>query len=73
MFYLFFQLGNRKAYEAFQEGGEDGLKEYIYSKMWNPEYRYFATNAISINVVSTNVIFLSFSRPLVYLPPGKGE
>jgi len=44
------KLGNRKAYEAFQEGGEDGLKEYIYSKMWNPEY-----------------------RPLVYLPPGKGE
>ena len=40
-FYLFFQLGNRKAYEAFQEGGEEGLKEYIYSKMWNPEYRYF--------------------------------
>ena len=39
--YMFFQLGNRKAYEAFQEGGEDGLKEYIYSKMWNPEYRYF--------------------------------
>jgi hypothetical protein len=38
-FYLFFQLGNRKAYEAFQEGGEEGLKEYIYSKMWNPEYR----------------------------------
>lgn len=44
------KLGNRKAYEALQEGGEEGLKEYIYSKMWNPEY-----------------------RPLVYLPPGKGE
>ena len=50
MFYFFFQLGNRKAYEAFQEGGEEGLKEYIYSKMWNPEYRYFHTNAISFNV-----------------------
>ena len=48
MFYFFFQLGNRKAYEAFQEGGEEGLKEYIYSKMWNPEYRYFPTNAISV-------------------------
>ena len=44
------QLGNKQAYEALQEGGEEGLKEYIYSKMWNPEY-----------------------RPLVYLPPGKGE
>merc|ERR1719228_1997462 len=33
------KLGNRKAYEALQEGGEEGLKEYIYSKMWNPEYR----------------------------------
>lgn len=44
------QLGNRQAYEALQEKGEEGLKEYIYSKMWNPEY-----------------------RPLVYLPPGKGE
>ena len=45
-----FQLGNKVAYEAYLEGGEDALKEYIYSKMWNPEY-----------------------RPLVYLPPGKGE
>jgi len=44
------KLGNKHAYEALKEGGEEGLKEYIYSKMWNPEY-----------------------RPLVYLPPGKGE
>ena len=44
------QIGNRQAYEALKEGGEEGLKDYIYSKMWNPEY-----------------------RPLVYLPPGKGE
>ena len=55
IFYIFLkstslQLGNKQAYEALQEGGEEGLKEYIYSKMWNPEY-----------------------RPLVYLPPGKGE
>ena len=49
-FFFLFQLGNKVAYEAYLEGGEDALKEYIYSKMWNPEY-----------------------RPLVYLPPGKGE
>ena len=47
---LFFQLGNKDAHEAYAEGGEEGLKTYIYSKMWDPEY-----------------------RPLVYLPPGKGE
>ena len=57
MFYLFFQLGNRKAYEAFQEGGEDGLKEYIYSKMWNPEYRYFPTNAISTKMWFQLILF----------------
>ena len=45
-----FQLGNKDAHEAYAEGGEEGLKTYIYSKMWDPEY-----------------------RPLVYLPPGKGE
>merc|ERR1719220_2567810 len=44
------KLGNKDAHEAYAEGGEDGLKTYIYSKMWDPEY-----------------------RPLVYLPPGKGE
>ena len=49
IFYLF-QLGNKVAQEAYAEGGEEGLKTYIYSKMWDPEY-----------------------RPLVYLPPGKGE
>ena len=47
---LFLQLGNKDAYEAYIDGGEEGLKSYIYSKMWDPEY-----------------------RPLVYLPPGKGE
>jgi hypothetical protein len=49
-FSFFFKLGNKKALAALEEGGEDGLIEYINSKMWNPEY-----------------------RPLVYLPPGKGE
>merc|ERR1719273_2761381 len=44
------KLGNKDAQEAYAEGGEEGLKTYIYSKMWDPEY-----------------------RPLVYLPPGKGE
>jgi len=42
--------GNRQMVMAYQEGGIDQLKEYIYSKMWYPDY-----------------------RPLVYLPPGKGE
>ena len=36
--------------EAYDKGGMEGLKQYIYSKMWYPDY-----------------------RPLVYLPPGKGE
>ena len=48
--FFLFQLGNKDAHEAYAEGGEEGLKTYIYSKMWDPEY-----------------------RPLVYLPPGKGE
>jgi malate dehydrogenase (decarboxylating) len=42
--------GNKEMVEALQHGGPEELKEYIYSKMWYPEY-----------------------RPLVYLPPGKGE
>merc|ERR1719341_1169329 len=42
--------GNRQMVMAYDEGGIDQLKEYIYSKMWYPDY-----------------------RPLVYLPPGKGE
>ena len=44
------KIGNHEALEALDERGEDGLKAYIESKMWRPEY-----------------------RPLVYLPPGKGE
>ena len=38
------------ALKALEHGGEAGLRVYVESKMWNPEY-----------------------RPLVYLPPGKGE
>jgi len=41
---------NKDMVEALKHGGEAELKEYIYSKMWYPDY-----------------------RPLVYLPPGKGE
>lgn len=44
------KIGNKEASAAYKEDGLEGLKEYIYSKMWNPNY-----------------------RPLVYLPPGKGE
>jgi hypothetical protein len=44
------KIGNKQAYEAYQERGLEGLMEYVESKMWNPTY-----------------------RPLVYLPPGKGE
>ncbi|XP_023348002.1 NAD-dependent malic enzyme 59 kDa isoform, mitochondrial isoform X2 [Eurytemora carolleeae] len=44
------KAGNKLMFDAYNEGGLDGLKEYIHSKMWVPDY-----------------------RPLVYLPPGKGE
>lgn len=44
------KVENKDALEAYKEGGEEGLKAYVVSKMWAPEY-----------------------RPLVYLPPGKGE
>ena len=36
--------------EAYDLGGMVQLKEYIYSKMWYPNY-----------------------KPLVYVPPGKGD
>ena len=45
-----FQISNKVMLEALKHGGLPELKEYIYSKMWHPNY-----------------------RPLVYLPPGKGE
>jgi len=44
------KLGNKDAFEAYQDGGLMSLKKYIHSKMWQPVY-----------------------RPLVYLPPGKGQ
>ena len=45
-----FQIGNKVMLEAYNHGGLEELKAYIYSKMWYPTY-----------------------RPLVHLPPGKGE
>jgi len=33
------KLGNKQIPEAIEVGGEDGLLEYIKSKMWYPEYR----------------------------------
>jgi len=44
------KIGNKMCLEALEHGGEEELSEYIFSKMWFPDY-----------------------RPLVYLPPGKGE
>jgi len=41
---------NKDMVEAYEFSGLEGLQDYIYSKMWYPDY-----------------------RPLVYLPPGKGE
>ena len=43
-------MSNKEIHAVLEAEGEDGLKEYIHSKMWYPDY-----------------------RPLVYLPPGKGE
>ena len=48
--YPVLQVENKEALEALDQEGEAGLKAYVESKMWMPEY-----------------------RPLVYLPPGKGE
>lgn len=50
IFLIFLQIGNKMCLEALEHGGEEELSEYIFSKMWFPDY-----------------------RPLVYLPPGKGE
>ena len=33
------QVENEDALEALQDGGEEGLKAYVVSKMWAPEYR----------------------------------
>jgi len=44
------KIGNKVMLGRFEPGDLTELKEYIYSKMWYPNY-----------------------RPLVYVPPGKGE
>jgi len=33
------KIGNKEAFEKYNEGGSPALKEYIRSKMWNPVYR----------------------------------
>ena len=33
------QVNNKQIHEALEMGGEEGLKEYIHSKMWFPDYR----------------------------------
>ncbi len=33
------KVGNEDAMEALEERGEEGLEEYVVSKMWRPEYR----------------------------------
>merc|ERR1719219_2049397 len=44
------KIGNKVMLDHFDQGGMAQLKEYIYSKMWYPNY-----------------------KPLVYVPPGKGD
>ena len=34
-----FQIGNEDALEALEESGEEGLRDYIESKQWQPDYR----------------------------------
>lgn len=33
------KVNNKQIYEALETNGEEGLKEYIHSKMWSPDYR----------------------------------
>ena len=33
------QISNKVMLEAYDKGGLSGLKDYIYSKMWYPNYR----------------------------------
>jgi hypothetical protein len=33
------QIGNKVMLEAYNHGGLEELKSYIYSKMWYPNYR----------------------------------
>jgi len=44
------KIGNKVMLEHYEQGGLTEVKEYIYSKMWYPNY-----------------------KPLVYVPPGKGD
>ena len=46
----YWQIGNKVMLEHYEQGGLTEVKEYIYSKMWYPNY-----------------------KPLVYVPPGKGD
>ena len=39
--FVLLQIRNKQIGEALATGGEKGLKEYIKSKMWYPEYRPF--------------------------------
>ena len=32
-------MNNKHIHEALESNGEEGLREYIRSKMWYPEYR----------------------------------
>jgi len=44
------KVGNKVMLDHYEQGGLEEVKEYIYSKMWYPNY-----------------------KPLVYVPPGKGD
>jgi malate dehydrogenase (decarboxylating) len=33
------KVSNKQIHEALEVGGEEGLREYIHSKMWYPDYR----------------------------------
>ena len=33
------QVNNKHIHEVLEHAGEEGLKEYIHSKMWYPDYR----------------------------------
>lgn len=35
----FSKVNNKHIHEALESNGEEGLREYIRSKMWYPEYR----------------------------------
>ena len=39
LFFLTLQIANKVMLESYQHGGMAELKDYIYSKMWYPNYR----------------------------------